>query len=401
MVERPLVAAAAVPLAPVLDGYALRARALLERLVERWPVVYLGPPDRPDPAPDTPPLSFLRRVEIPERLITGGVGRPAPAVRRAIGRIVAGACEEHRPAALLVWPGLEWAGLDCAATGPSPDGRAGPPLVADRIDCQALTAWRAARRARSARHWLRCATDAVAMLRFERTLVRRAAATIVAGPDDARALKRFAAAGGAVHVIPNGVREMPPARADEEADHPTVVFTGVLDFPPNVEAVRWFAAEVWPQVRRELATAELVVAGRRPVPEIAALVSPERGVTMHADVPDMGGELARAWVAVAPMRSGSGIKNKVLEAWMRERPVVMTTLASNGLALDETTRELVVDEPDAVARRVLELLRSSARRRLLGRASRRVAVERHGWAAAGVALLRLIDEVVGSRGAPP
>src|SRR6185295_14547642 len=93
---------------------------------------------------------------------------------------------------------------------------------------------------------------------------------------------------------------------------------------------------------RQVPGARLVLAGRRPTSSVVALGEVE-GVEVHGNVPEMSAELREAWLAVAPMRLGAGIKNKVLEAWAAARPVVMTRIAANGLTLDGM-EQLVTDD---------------------------------------------------------
>lgn len=93
--------------------------------------------------------------------------------------------------------------------------------------------------------------------------------------------------------------------------------------------------------------------------------------------------LASAWVAVAPMRSGAGIKNKILEAWAVGTPVVMTRLAANGLSVRAPLDGLIGDTPDVLARLVGDLLADAGERSRLGIASRETARQDHAWSVAG------------------
>jgi glycosyltransferase involved in cell wall biosynthesis len=254
-------------------------------------------------------------------------------------------------------------------------------VIADRIDCQTLTTWRALSGARSGKKILRAVTDLAATARYERRILRSAAATVVVGEDDARALRRLAR-GAVVRTIPNGVRVRPAARREDEAPLPTVLFTGVLDFEPNVTAVHHFAEKVWPAVRR-----------RRPDGSIRRLDG-QSGIGVLPDVPDMAEVIARSWVCVAPMTSGSGIKNKVLEAWMLGRPVVMFPIAANGLRLDGRAESCIVPGAGEMAGRVVHLLKSREERWSIGEACRDLAVREHGWERAAADLSSLLGAVV-------
>src|SRR5262249_31625087 len=160
--------------------------------------------------------------------------------------------------------------------------------------------------------------------------------------------------GRRVEVIPNGVA-LRSASPQDEAARPTVAFTGVLSYPPNVSAMLFLAREIWPRVRSTVAGAELVLAGREPAPEISALHGRD-GLRLCPDVPDMAAVLRSAWVAAAPMLSGSGIKNKVLEAWAVGRPTVISPLAANGLELDGEAAAWVARDAPEAAEKIARLL---------------------------------------------
>jgi glycosyltransferase involved in cell wall biosynthesis len=144
-----------------------------------------------------------------------------------------------------------------------------------------------------------------------------------------------------------------------------VIFTGILDYGPNTDAARFLARQVWPRVRDVRPDARLRIAGRRPPAGVRDLADPPF-VTVHADIDDMRGALQHAWLAVAPMRQGWGVKNKVLEAWAAGRAVVMTPRAVNGLPLPPGHAALVASSAPELATRILELLDDLPRLKCLG-----------------------------------
>ncbi len=389
MDERPaLLAVATVAPWPPADGYALRVVHLLRELGRTWKVVLVAPPAGPGWEPERWGVATFVPVTL------GGTWRLLPSqydprpLAAAVDPLVAGL----RPRAALLWAGAEHLGF-----------RPGfPPAVADRIDCMALVAWRGFRAARGPRERLRALSDAWAYARYERRVVRRIPATVVVGEDDARALRRLAGRArpgpgpGSVHVVPNGVA-LPRADVKREGPRPTVIFSGVMAYRPNAEAADWFAREVWPLVRAEVPAARFAIAGREVTPEVARLAEVP-GVEVLGPVPDMTAALGEAWVAVAPMRSGAGIKNKVLEAWAAGTPVVMTRLAGNGLALDAQAEELVRDDPGEMARLVARLLGDPGARARYGRAGRALVARAHGWEDAGRKLTRLLETLAGAGG---
>lgn len=372
MIKPILLAVATVPPWPISNGYALRVYHILRELAAQWRIVLVAPTAAVPAAladflSDYLPVSFEGRwASLPSQFDTGPLQEAAEHAVAA-----------WKPQAALLWQGAEFLGF---APG-------FPPTVADRIDCMTLASWRSRHHAATKRLWLSALSAVRAYAAYERRLVRAFPATVVVGEDDARAL-RLLTGSQTVHVIPNGVAAPPEADGGEGAA-PTVAFTGVLDYPPNVDAVRHFARAVWPGVRAAVPGARFVIAGLRPLPEVHALAR-EAGIEVRADVPDIFSVLREAWVAVAPMVCGSGIKNKVLEAWAAARPVAMTTLATNGIALTPDAQELVSDDSATLGALIVDLLRHPERRRRLGAALREQALRRHRWTDAAASLSALL-----------
>lgn len=156
-----------------------------------------------------------------------------------------------------------------------------------------------------------------------------------------------------VQVIPNGVELNQLAHVERDPER--VIFTGNMSYHANVEAASWFVQEVWPQILRRHPSARFHIVGINPAKEVRALAE-YNGVIVTGEVASMRDELCKATVAVAPMRSGSGIQNKILEAMSCRLPVVGTSEAL--LGLPDATREALscADDPQAFAEEVLRFL---------------------------------------------
>lgn len=376
MEELPRVlAVSALPPWPLHNGYRLRVWELLRELAPRFPVALLAPP--PEASVDLfHELGISHYSPLPvqdEQVSYVATGRRAEAdVRESLAAAVA----EQRPDVLLLWAGTEFAALG------HPDW---PPVVVDRIDCAALTYWRALGRTRGV---LAGAGDFWAASCYERKLARHFNTLVVVAEDDAAMLRRLAPR-ARVRVIPNGVRLPEIAAGDHETPFPTVTFTGVLSYAPNIDAVLYFARAVWPRVREQMPQAEFVIAGRQPVPEIMRLAD-EPGICVYPDASSMAELLTQTWIAVAPMRIGAGIKNKVLEAWAHAKPVVLSRLAARGFQRGEYLESLIAQDTAALVECVLDLLRSNARRHELGRRCRELATQWHNWPRFGERMAELL-----------
>jgi glycosyltransferase involved in cell wall biosynthesis len=204
---------------------------------------------------------------------------------------------------------------------------------------------------------------------------RRAGAVAVAAPVDARLL---AEAGAATSVIPSPVAaswfEPPSPPVARDAD--LVTFVGALDYGPNVEAVRWLCADVWPRVAAGRPTARLHVVGRHPLPELVAAVEAVGGEVL-ADVPDVRPHYRRAGAVIVPIRLGSGLRTKVLHALACEAPLVATTIAIEGVDLEPGRDLLVADDAPGLAAAVLATLADPPAAAARAATARAVALAHH------------------------
>ncbi len=179
-----------------------------------------------------------------------------------------------------------------------------------------------------------------------------------------------------ITVYPNAIpfREVPNVARDH-----AIVFTGNLEYDPNISSVRWFAREIWPLIRREEPAIEWRLVGRNPH-AVARCLQGVEGVRVVGEVADAVVEIARAKVAVVPLLSGSGTRFKILEAWAAATPVVSTTLGAEGLGAVNGLHLAIADKAADFADAVVRTLRSPAS---VGRNGRELYLERYtteaGW----------------------
>jgi glycosyltransferase involved in cell wall biosynthesis len=195
-----------------------------------------------------------------------------------------------------------------------------------------------------------------------------------------------------VDVLPNGVDATffspgPPADIPQ-----SLVFWGRLDFGPNVEALRWLLREIWPGLIRRFPDAQLSVIGFAPGGEVRDMAV-TAGVRLYADVDDLRPIIARHTVAALPFVSGSGIKNKLLEAAALAKPIVCTRHACNGIRAAHAAPLCVADTPAAWLTSLERLWRSPSDAVEIGTQTRAWVVENHGWErTAGAAVAALTAE---------
>ncbi|MGC6488839.1 MAG: TIGR03087 family PEP-CTERM/XrtA system glycosyltransferase [Planctomycetota bacterium] len=167
-------------------------------------------------------------------------------------------------------------------------------------------------------------------------------------------------------VLPNGVDVDHFATAgDDQRDPHTAVFTGVMDYEPNVDGVCWFVQSCWPQVRAKFPDARLLVVGSKPIAKVLALDGRD-GVTVTGRVETTPPYFDRAAVAIAPLRLARGVQNKVLEALSMSLPTVASPQASQGLGDVPTSSLCVAEGVEATVAGVLRWFEDPARARCDG-----------------------------------
>ncbi len=155
---------------------------------------------------------------------------------------------------------------------------------------------------------------------------------------------------------------------------PLIVFTGQMDYRPNIDAVTWFVHDILPLLRQHH-PAHFAIVGRAPTAAVQALAGEH--VTVTGAVDDVRGWLAAATVCVAPLKLARGIQNKVLEAMAMARPVVASTAAAEGI--DHADTICVAETAQDFANRITALIDAPDAAIALGNAARAQVMRRYGW----------------------
>jgi polysaccharide biosynthesis protein PslH len=181
-----------------------------------------------------------------------------------------------------------------------------------------------------------------------------------------------------VTVVSNGV-DLDYFRPAGGAKKPaSMVFTGVMDYRPNIDAAVWFCDEILPTIQREIPAANFTICGSQPASAVRRLAK-RRGVTVTGWVADARPYLDRAEIFVAPLRMGRGVQNKLLEGLAMGLPCVASTAARIGTAVADGEGMLATDEPTEFARLVVDLLQDSTRRAEMSRRARAAAEANYRW----------------------
>ena len=184
-----------------------------------------------------------------------------------------------------------------------------------------------------------------------------------------------------VAVVPNGVdADFYAPDANAARDRNRIVFTGLMSYAPNVLAAEYLARRVFPRVRAICPDARLVLVGRAPAPRVRALADLD-GVAVTGEVPDIRPWLTGSSVYACPMISGTGIKNKLLEAMACGMPCVATPLALQGLRASPERQLLVGKTDEELAGALVRVLGDKELADSLGREARVYACAEHDWGA--------------------
>jgi glycosyltransferase involved in cell wall biosynthesis len=227
--------------------------------------------------------------------------------------------------------------------------------------------------------------------RRERDLARNGEAVIVVSDEDAAYFRSL----GARRLIlsPNGFDPTAFPGTPLPAAH-RAVFTAMFGYPPNADAARWLAGEIWPAVRRRVPDAKLALVGRQPPSDILGLDGRD-GIEVHADVPHVFPHVQAARVALVTIRVGTGSRLKVAEALGAGRPVVGTSVGVEGYGLVDGEHALIADDATALADAIAKVMTDDALGQRIVSAGRSIA-EHYTWPAIGKRLAEDLEVLCAS-----
>jgi glycosyltransferase involved in cell wall biosynthesis len=374
---------------PMIGGGPIRSASVLEYLARQFSVhaIFFREPGAPHPASAIPPgrvdrvdiidLPFHSRRALPRvvrNLARMARGRPplvdrfsgfqAQIARCISGRRYEAACIEHfwcapyldqvRQSATLVI--LDLHNIESAWHRSMADSSSG------------LLAW-------SYRRFGQAALD------LERSWLPRFDCILATSASDASVVQTIAPNTNVV-VYPNALPLLVPPPRSERLE---IIFSGNLEYAPNIAAVRFFHRNVWPALQSRWPQLRWKLLGKNPGP-FRDLAASDANIELTGLVDDAVAVIAQAQVAIVPLLAGSGTRVKILEAWAARTPVVSTTLGAAGLECRNREHLVLADDAESFITAVSELLALPDDRARVGAAGRRLYEERYTWPAAWEAL---------------
>jgi polysaccharide biosynthesis protein PslH len=231
------------------------------------------------------------------------------------------------------------------------------------------------------------AIESAKMTRYERATLGRFHHIIAVSEHDRRQMLQMNPA-CEITVVPTGVDtqkfNVAPASS---AQPPRVVFTGSMDWEPNVDAVDYFCSQIWPRIRTEFPDAIFQIVGRNPFAKVQRLAS--ESVQVTGTVPSVAEYIEKASVVIVPLRIGGGTRLKIFEAMAMGKAMVSTSIGAEGLELESGRDLLLADDASSFADAVILLLRDTAVRWKFEQAAVRLAAQ-YDWSH----VVKQFDEVL-------
>ena len=254
----------------------------------------------------------------------------------------------------------------------------------------------------NAKSWKRAIyrTEANRVQRLEHDAVRLSKAVTLVSDAEAEVLCNTLQQGEhGVHGVANGVDTeyfapqnlLQDDKQQTAIDKPKLVFVGVMNYPPNVEALCWFVANVWPKLKQQYPGASLEIVGKHPNNEVLHLANHD-GIHVTGSVPDVRVHVAKADIVIAPLQIARGIQNKVLEALSMAKPVIASPKASHGINASHEQHLLIADSPSEWLQAITRFCESPELRHTLSTNARDLICQRYTWQATLSKLNELLDE---------
>lgn len=236
--------------------------------------------------------------------------------------------------------------------------------------------------------------------RYEGRVCSSFEAVTAVSEEDRRALLDVMPQRRDIPVIPIAVdvAGQPPVQREPEARG--ILSLATMMYPPNVDAVCWFARDIYPLVQQAVTDARFYVCGQRPVAEVRALPAQNPTIEVTGYVPDVQPYIARSACLIVPLRSGGGMRVKILEALAWGIPIVSTTVGYEGIDLTPGEHLLVADTPQDFAAAVASLLRDPDLGRRIAAAGRQRVLELYDWRAVCPAMDAVYARIVGGQQQP-
>lgn len=201
-----------------------------------------------------------------------------------------------------------------------------------------------------------------------------------------------------IYDVPTGVDTeyfRPSGRVKSQPKN--LVFTGSMDWLPNEDAIRYFTAQIMPQIKQAVPGVTLTVVGRNPYPGLVELSKRDPSVVVTGRVEDVRPFMEEAAVYIVPLRIGGGTRLKIYEAMAMEKAIVSTSIGAEGLPVTDGKEILLADTPESFAEAVVSLIRQESLAAELGKQAAAKVRERFGWDTVAESFAEICERTLGMK----
>jgi glycosyltransferase involved in cell wall biosynthesis len=278
----------------------------------------------------------------------------------------------------------------------------GLPVVADLVDDPVLGVWRELKARPDLLHQLNLGRLLPPLLWYQRKFCPQAAVCIVCAHADAQSLQKFVPK-TQVRIVANGV-DLNYFRTDFSTSNGIsslpekyeLMFSGNMNFDPNIAGAEYFYQRIFPLIREREPQIRWAIVGDCPAASVNSMAADPQ-VMVTGFVEDIRPWFEKCSVVVSPLVSGSGIKNKILEAWAMGKPVIATSLGCAGLLARNEENILIADSPEEFARKTLLLLHDPERAKTIGQAGLQTVRQHYSWKTSARELEQILCEAALAR----
>lgn len=236
--------------------------------------------------------------------------------------------------------------------------------------------------------------EAKRLRRYEKDINRVFNNCLVVTPEEKKIFSLFSLYSDKIITISNGVDEEYFKPIEEEYVPNTIVFTGAMDYFPNIDAMIFFCKEILPLVKEKMPEVILYIVGSSPTQEVQRLAN-NKDIIVTGYVDDTRPYIGKSAVCVVPLRVAQGVQNKILEAMVMGTPVVTTSFGFKGIEGSENGKDIVVaDDKDKFAEKVIEILQNKALRDHLSQNGKQLIKQRYDWKKVADKLNEIIETLI-------
>ncbi len=232
------------------------------------------------------------------------------------------------------------------------------------------------------------------MQRFETEACARCEGVVAVSDADCDLMRSELGLRNVLGSVPTGVDTEYFANPAATPRPGSLVFLGSMDWMPNIDGARWFASEIWPRIKAEAPGTTLTIVGRRPTPEIQKLAATDPAIRVTGTVDDVRPYLAEAELMIVPLRVGGGTRIKIFEGMAAGVPVISTRIGAEGLSVTDGENIVLADEPEAFARKTIDILADVQKRRTIAESGCRLVREHFSWRAVTSVFSGYCQEIV-------